>query len=130
MIFTFDNLITAITLLLSAIAIFLSIKKQDKEGKNIDADTICKLYDTIGEQEKRYDKLKHETTMELEERYKKTKQDNEERYHKLKKEFENYKKTMNAQFAVLVNENACLRAWARKLVKQLEDAQIIPVKYE
>lgn len=128
--FTVDNIISIITVLTSALAIYLSIKKQDKEGKNIDADTINKLYDTIGEQEERYSKLKRETVVEQDEKYRKLKLEDEKRYCELKKEFEDYKKAMNAQFAILVNENARLRAWARALVKQLEDAQIIPVQYE
>ena len=128
--FTVENIISIITLLSSAVAIYLSIKKQDKEGKNIDADTIQKLYDTIGEQETRYSKLKKESVVEQEERYRQLKKEDEKRYCELKKEFEDYKKAMNAQFAILVNENARLRAWARALVKQLEDAQIIPVQYE
>lgn len=127
---SFDTVITILTLLSSAIALFFSTRKLDKESKNIDADTISKLYDTIGEQEKRYNSLKQETVVEQEKRYDKLKFQSDRQYQELKKEFEDYKKAMNTQFALLVNENARLRAWAHKLCKQLEKAQIVPEKFE
>lgn len=128
--FTLDNFVAIVTILLSAVALYYSLKKQGREERNIDADTIHKLYDTIGEQEERYSKLKKETLAEQERKYIKLEKDSEDRYCKLREEFEDYKKAMNTQFAILVQENARLRAWAYKLVKQLEEAQIVPHEYE
>lgn len=125
-----DNAIAIITILLSAVALFFSLKKQGREERNIDADTISKLYDTISEQEDRYRKLKLETLEEQEIKYKKLEREGEERYCALRKEFEDYKKAMNTQFALLVDENTRLRAWAHKLVKQLEEAKVVPHRYE
>lgn len=127
---TLDGIIAVVTLLSSGIALFFSIRKQDREGKNIDADTIKKLYDTISDQEERYNKLKRETLVEQEENYRKLKIEEEKRYKDLKKEFEDYKRAMNTQFALLVDENAHLRAWAHKLCNQLEESNIVPHRYE
>lgn len=125
-----ETVLAVVTFISSAVALFFSIKKQDREGKNIDADTIGKLYDTINEQQDRYEKLKRETIDEQDARYRKVKLEYDQRNESLRKEFEEYKRTMNSQFALLVHENARLRAWAEKLVKQLEEAQIIPLKFE
>lgn len=127
---TLDNIVAIVTILLSAVALYYSLKKQEREERNIDADTIQKLYDTIGEQEKRYSTLKKETLIEQEEKYRKLEKESEDRYCKLREEFEDYKRAMNTQFTLLVNENVKLRAWAHKLVKQLEEAQIVPSKFE
>ena len=99
-----ETIIGLITLVISGIALFFSLRKQEKEEKNIDADTISKLYATINEQE--------------------------ERHQNLKDEFEAYKKAMSAQIAYLSNQNARLEAWARRLVRQLEDANIKPCEFE
>lgn len=128
--FTFDNIVAIGTILLSAIALYCSLKKQGREERNIDADTIQKLYDTIGEQEERYSRLKKETLAAQETKYLKLEKESEERYCKLREEFEDYKRAMNIQFSLLVQENARLRAWAYKLVNQLEEAQIVPHDFE
>lgn len=99
-----DNIVALLTFLASAIAVFFSIRKQGREGKNIDADTIDKLYTTIERQEVRYENLK--------------------------RDFEEYKLITTAQVASIAQENVRLRNWANRLVKQLEDAQIIPYKFE
>lgn len=125
-----DNIVAIITILLSAVALYFSLKKQGREERNIDADTISKLFNTIKEQEEKYRKLKLDAACEQERRYLRLERESEQRYCKLKKEFEDYKSTMDAQFAMLVNDNARLRAWARKLVKQLEEAQIVPHAFE
>ena len=46
-----DNIVAIITILLSAVALYFSLKKQGREERNIDADTISKLFNTIKEQE-------------------------------------------------------------------------------
>ena len=125
-----DNIVAIATILLSGTALYFALKKQGREERNIDADTIAKLYDTIDKQEDRYKALKRETEEEQKDLNQKIKLETEENYCKLMKEFEEYKKTMNAQFALIVSENARLRAWAHKLVRQLEEAKIVPEKYE
>lgn len=99
-----ETILAILTFCVSGIALYFSLRKQAKESQNIDADTISKLYDTIEKQEKRYDKLEQE--------------------------FEEYKKMMNSQVASIAHDNVRLRAWANKLVRQLEEAQIIPIKFE
>lgn len=101
---SYDNIITGIAVVVSIVALYYSTKKQKHDEKNSDADTIAKMFANFDEQEKRHDELK--------------------------KEFDKYKEDMDAQFAAIVSENVKLRSWARKLVKQLEAANIIPAKYE
>lgn len=100
----FDNIVTGVSLLVALVALYYSTKKQASDVKNSDADTISKMFANFKEQE--------------------------EKYEQLKKDFDKYKKDMDSQFAVIVSENVKLRAWARKLIKQLEAAGLCPVKYE
>lgn len=100
----FDNIVTGVAVLISIVSLYYSTRKQLRDLKNTDADTIAKMFANFKEQDVRYEELKSA--------------------------FDEYKRDMDAQFAVIVHENVKLRAWARKLVKQLEDAKIIPVKYE
>lgn len=110
-----ETIIGILTFIMSAVALFYSLRKGFKQEENIDADTIGKLYDTIDKQERRY--KEHHAEQEA-------------LYEGLKAEFESYKKVMTAQIAEIANENARLRAWANKLVRQLEDAEISPCRYE
>jgi len=106
-----DKIIMVLTFAVSAIAIFLAIKKQPHDEKNTDADTIGKMLENFDQQEERYQALKSE-------------------FHEYKKLQGAKYKEMEDRFAVLAAENVKLRAWARKLVAQLEAANIVPVKYE
>lgn len=99
-----DNIITSIAVIVSAVALYYSTRKQKHEEKNSDADTIAKMFANFKEQE--------------------------ERYNQLKADFDKYKESMDAQFASIASDNVKLRSWARKLVKQLEAANICPAKYE
>lgn len=110
-----ETIIGVFTFFMSAIALFYSLRKGIKEEYNIDADTISKLYDTIEKQEKRY----REYVLEQ-----------EALYEKLRSEFETYKSVMTKQITEIANDNARLRAWANKLVRQLENARITPSRYE
>lgn len=124
-----DNIINIVTAIIALTALFYSIKKQghdekltdnlsdkaEKEGDKIDADTIKTLYDLVREQENERQKYKA---------------DQEASYSQLKREFESYKVETSAQIADVVHENNKLRAWARRLCKQLEAAGIIPEKFE
>lgn len=124
-----DNIVTVITVLISAVALYFATRKQGhEEGKidsekkkaeaeeaNIDADTIKTLYGLIREQEQRYKDYRVEQ---------------EGCYAQLTRDFEAYKVSTNAQIAAVVSENDKLRRWARKLAAQLEQAGIVPVTYE
>jgi len=110
-----DSIVTIISPLIAIVALYFALKKQRHEVDNIDADTIKTLYQTVHDQESNYKLYKEEQ---------------EKCYAKLAKDFADYKATMNAQFADVVNENVKLRKWAKKLVVQLEQAGIIPVTYE
>lgn len=117
-----DNIIMVITVISSLTALYFSIKKQghdtaktDSDAANIDADTIKTLYGLINEQETRYKNYKIEQ---------------EACYAQLKRDFETYKNDTSAQIAEVVHENNKLRAWARRLCKQLEAVNIIPEKFE
>lgn len=102
---TFDNLITAFSFIGTAIAIYFSTRKQSSEVKNVDADTIAKMFANLKEQQAEYEELKLQ--------------------------FTTYKTNMDAQFAALASENVKLRAWARRLVRQLELAGCTtPVPFE
>lgn len=101
---TLDNIITLITFISSAVALYFAIKKQGHEEANVDADTITKLYDLIDKQEKRYQCLKDE--------------------------FDAYKVKTTEQISDIASENVKLRKWAKKLMAQLERAGIKPVPYE
>jgi len=98
------------SLIASAIAIFITIRKHAPELENIDADTISKLYDTIEKQEKRFEKQ-------------------EAKYLKLEQEFESYKQAMSVQMGYLQAEAAKWRTWAEKLSKQLKDNNITPENF-
>lgn len=101
---SFDNIVTGLSVIISIVALYYATKKQVSDVKNSDADTITKMFANFKEQE--------------------------ERYNQLKLDFEKYKQDMDLQFAAIISENVKLRAWARKLVKQLEAANIIPLRYE
>ena len=100
-----------LSMIASFIALYFTIRKQLKDGKNIDIDTISKLYSTIKQQEERYDS---------------TVKTQEIAYQKLLVEFEAYKTVMNGQIAELHKERLKLQTWADKLVKQLESVKITP----
>jgi predicted ArsR family transcriptional regulator len=100
----FENIITGLSFIVSIIAIYFATKKQVADVKNSDADTIAKMFANFKEQEGRYKQLKED--------------------------FERYKQDMDAQFAAIVSENVKLRAWAKKLARQLEQANIVPIKYD
>ena len=121
-----EVLIAIIPIILSGIALYFSIRKQDKEGKNIDADTISKLLKTIREQKEAYDVA----IKKFGEERKQVKKEYEKRYNKLKEEFEDYKRVMTEQITELANETARVRAWANKLCEQLKNAGIAPHKFE
>lgn len=117
-----DNIINIVTAVLAISALYFSIKKQghdtaktDSEVDNIDADTIKTLREAIRDQEKERKEYKAEQ---------------EACYAQLKRDFETYKNDTSAQIAEVVHENNKLRAWARRLCKQLEAVNIIPEKFE
>lgn len=117
-----DTIVTISTFLLSAVALYFSLRKQthdeakiDAEGSNLDADTIKTLYALIDENDKRHRAYKVEQ---------------DACYAQLQKDFNEYKKTMNSQLADVVNENIKLRKWAKKLASQLEAAGILPTPFE
>ena len=112
---TVEYIVMLLTFVLSAVALYFSTRKQKHEEAGIDADTIGKLYDLIEKQEARYQKLKT---------------DQEHIYAELKAEFDHYKTSTSAQIADIASENVKLRRWAKRLVKQLEEAGISPVKFE
>jgi len=101
---TLDNIVMIITVAISGVALFYSLKKQKHDEANVDADTISSLYDSLNKQEKRHKELKCE--------------------------FEQYMRTTSAQISELASENFKLRAWARKLCRQLENAGITPTRFE
>ena len=108
--------------IIAIVALYLSIKKQPhevnklgSETDKLNATTIKELYGLI---------------RDLEERNKTNKLEQETLYSKLQNEFKVYKAEMTSQLAEVVNENAKLRMWASKLATQLEQAGIIPAKYE
>ena len=100
----FDNIITGISVIVSVVALYYATRKQGHDEKNSDADTITQMFTNFKEQEVRYKELK--------------------------KAFDQYKTDMDAQFASVASENVKLRNWARKLARQLEQANITPVPYE
>ena len=108
---TLDSIISIVSLIASAVAVFYASKKNNSEVDNIDADTISKLYDTIAKQDKYYKDCQKEQANQ---------------YQELKEEFENYKKAMNIQIEYLQKESARWRTWAEKLSKQLKDNGIQP----
>ena len=112
---TIDNAIMALTFISSAIALFFATRKQKHDEQNLDADTISKLYDLIDKQESRYQDFKVES---------------DNRYESLRNEFDKYKNSTNAQISEIASENVKLRRWAKRLVRQLEEAGISPVKFE
>ena len=101
---TVESMVMLLTFVLSAIALYFSTRKQGHEEAGIDADTIGKLYDLIEKQESRYQVLKTE--------------------------FDAYKNSTNTQISEIASENVKLRRWAKRLVRQLEEAGISPVKFE
>ncbi len=101
---TFDNIITSVSILLAVGAFYLSLRKSGSDIKNSDAETITQMFTNFKEQEARYKELR--------------------------KEFDKYKTDMDCQFAALALENVKLRSWARNLVRQLEQNNIVPIKYE
>lgn len=117
-----DNIINIVTAIIAIAALYNSFRKQahdtaktDADAANVDADTIKTLYGLINEQETRYKDYKIEQ---------------EGCYAQLKRDFETYKNDTSAQIAEVVHENNKLRAWARRLCKQLEAVNIIPEKFE
>ena len=119
---TLDDFITIATTILSFAALYLTLKKQkhdtaktDSEVDNIDADTIKTLRGLIDDQERERKVYKAEQ---------------EALYNKLAKDFADYKTATSLQIEDIVNENVKLRRWARKLVAQLEAANIIPAPFE
>jgi len=112
---TLDNAIMALTFISSAIALFFATRKQKHDEQNLDADTISKLYDLIDKQEGRYQAFKVES---------------DNRYNALRNEFDTYKNSTTTQISEIASENVKLRRWAKRLVKQLEEAGISPVKFE
>ena len=101
---TLDNVVMIITVAISGVALFYSLKKQKHDESNIDADTISSLYDSLNKQEKRHKELRVE--------------------------FDQYMKTTSSQIAELASENFKLRAWAKRLCRQLENAGITPSRFE
>lgn len=99
-----DNAIMALTFISSAIALFFALKKQKHEEQGLDADTIKKLYESLGSEQK----------LRLE----------------LRAEFDAYRVSMNVRMAEIECENGKLRRWAKRMMKQLEDAGIVPVKFD
>ena len=112
---TFESMVMLLPFVLSAIAHYFCTRKKGHEEAGIDADTIGKLYDLIEKQESRYQTLKT---------------DQEKIYAELKAEFDHYKTSTSAQIADIASENVKLRRWAKRLVRQLEEAGISPVKFD
>ena len=117
-----DIIISIVSPIIAIVALYFSLRKQpheitklESEAENADADTIKTLYALI---------------RELEERNKAYKKEQEELYTKLQSDFKAYKAEMTSQLVEVVNENAKLRKWAKKLASQLEQAGIIPTAYE
>jgi hypothetical protein len=99
-----ETIITVLSFLASAVAIFFAIKKQSHDENNVDADTISSLFQTVKD-------------LECENR-------------QIKKDFEEYKRTTNEQLADLASEVVRYRKWAKRLVSQLESAGIVPARFE
>ena len=119
---TLDDIIMALTFISSAVALYFATKKQkhdeakiDADTANLDADTIGKLYGLVDKQEVRYQAFKAES---------------DNRYDALRSEFDAYKNSTNVQIAEIASENVKLRRWAKRLVRQLEEAGITPVRFE
>lgn len=111
---TIDSIVSIVSLIASAVAVFYASKKNNSEVDNIDADTISKLYDTIAKQDKYYKECQKEQDAQ---------------YQKLKMEFEEYKKVMNSQIEYLQKESTRWRLWAEKLDRQLKDNGIQPESF-
>lgn len=101
---TFNIIFQFVTFILSGVAVYFSLRKQKHDERNLDADTIGKLLKSI----------------------KDLTEDNEN----LKARIEKSEKENQQRFAVLSMENVKLRSWARRLIAQLEHAQIVPCKLE
>ena len=101
---TFDNVIMALTFISSAVALYFATRKQSHDENNVDADTIASLFQTV--------------------------RDLESENKRLKCEFEDYKRKTTVQLADLASEIVRYRAWAARLVKQLEQAGIVPERFE
>lgn len=99
-----DTITPWISVIIAIVALYFSTKKQKSDIKNSDADTITQMFTNFKEQEARYKSLRDE--------------------------FDEYRRNMDAQFAAIATENVKLRAWARNLVRQLEQSNIIPIKYD
>ena len=101
---TLDNIVMIITVTISGVALFYSLKKQKHDEANVDADTISSLYDSLNKQERRYKELRCE--------------------------FDQYRRTTSEQIAEIASENVKLRVWAKRLCSQLEGAGITPTRFE
>jgi hypothetical protein len=101
---TLDNIVMALTFLASAVALFYSIRRQTHDEDKVDADTIASLFQTV--------------------------RDVEAENKAIKKEFEEYKRVTSLQMADLASEIVRYRKWANRLVKQLENAGIVPDRLE
>jgi len=101
---TIDKIIMALTFLSSAIALYFAIRKQEHDIDNSDADTIASLFQTVRDLQK----------------------DNKD----MQKEFEEYKRHTTEQLSDMASEIVQYRKWANRLVSQLEQAGIVPVRFE
>ena len=109
----------------SAIAIYLTAKRQPGEMKNVDADTIKSFQLTVRDQKQMYD----ETVEKMEKKYDRMVEKLEKRYTDLEAEFQAYKAVMRVEIADLHKESTRLRCWAERLCKQLRDNNIQPEKF-
>jgi len=96
----------------SVIALVLGASKQKHDVVNLDADTIKKLYEAIGEAQTQNDDLKKDF-----DDYKISKET----------EFHEYKRVTRLQIDELVAENARFSRWCKALVAQLKAAGIDPL---
>jgi hypothetical protein len=101
---TIDNLIMALTFISSAVALFFAIRKQDHDVDKADADTISSLFQTV--------------------------RDLQAENKQMQKDFDDYKRTTTMQLADMASEIVRYRNWAKRLVKQLESAGIVPDRFE
>jgi len=101
---TFENVIMALTFISSAVALYFATRKQSHDEDKCDADTIASLFQTV----------------------KGLEQENKA----LKKELDDYKRKITEQLAQMASEIVRYRNWAARLVKQLEQAGIVPERFE
>ena len=123
---TFENVIMALTFISSAVALYFATRKQSHDEDKCDADTIASLFQTVRELEADNKQIKDDAEADRVKLEEKFRCEND----KIKKELADYKRTTTQQLAEMASEIVRYRNWAARLVKQLEQAGIVPERFE